>query len=69
MKSKTTLAQESAGTTDCTDRQITGPHLEFDQYGRPTDATYYRCETCGTEAIHRSDVESECECVRQEVAA
>lgn len=40
---------------------ITGPHLEFDKYGRPTGETYYRC-ACGREAIHRSDLE----CCRSE---
>jgi hypothetical protein len=35
---------------------ITGPHIEFDKHGEPTGATYYRCESCGREAIQRKDL-------------
>jgi hypothetical protein len=35
---------------------VTGPHREFDKHGTPTGETYYRCETCGREAIDRSDL-------------
>jgi hypothetical protein len=36
---------------------VTGPHIEFDKQGDPTGETYFRCEDCGREAIHRSDLE------------
>jgi hypothetical protein len=38
---------------------VTGPHLEFDRHGRPTGETYYRCEDCGRETIHRTDLDCE----------
>lgn len=38
---------------------ISGPHREFDRYNRPTDATYFRCERCGQEAIRRRDFRTE----------
>jgi hypothetical protein len=36
---------------------ITGPHIEFDKHGGPTGATYYRCESCGREAIRRDHLD------------
>lgn len=73
MQTKNATGLETPATTDSSTetRLISGPHLEFDKYGRATGATFWRCEQCGTECIHRSDVEDECECVRdrQEVPA
>jgi hypothetical protein len=70
MQTTNATGLQTPATADETNRrQISGPHLEFDQYGRATGATFYRCEACGTESINRSDVESECECVREEVLA
>jgi hypothetical protein len=44
---------------------ITGPHLELDPHGQPTDTTYYRCEACGIESIRRGDLtEHDCERTR-----
>lgn len=41
---------------------ITGPHCEYDRYGQPTGTTYYRCASCGLEAIRRSDLDDhDCE--------
>ena len=39
--------------------RIEGPIQEFDKHGRPTEAEYYRCTVCGTEAMRRQDL-SEC---------
>lgn len=36
--------------------RISGPIPEFDQYGRSTGAMYWRCETCGREALRRCDL-------------
>ena len=41
--------------TEAEDR-ISGPIPEFDQYGRSTGAMYWRCETCGREALRRCDL-------------
>lgn len=37
--------------------QISGPIPEFNQYGRTTGAMYWRCETCGREALRRRDLQ------------
>jgi len=52
-----TVASSESGT-EAEDR-ISGPIPEFDQYGRSTDVTYWRCETCGREALRRRDLRSE----------
>lgn len=55
-------AATDGGQTD----GVTGPHLEFDKHGQPTGETYYRCETCGQEAIYRSDIGCESDGTTQE---
>lgn len=35
---------------------LSGPHHEFDRDGRPTGATYFRCEQCGREALLKRDL-------------
>lgn len=39
-----------SGPATETEDRISGPIPEFDQYGRSSGATYWRCETCGGEA-------------------
>ncbi len=41
---------------------ITGPHPEYDCYGRSTGVCYYRCSGCGVEALRRVDVQTHCRC-------
>jgi hypothetical protein len=61
MTNSTTLAEksavsngnESAGTTD---KRISGPHTEYDRYGRSTGHTYWRCEDCGNESLRREEL-------------
>jgi hypothetical protein len=35
---------------------ITGPHIEYDQYGNTTGSVFYRCSQCGQEALRRDDI-------------
>lgn len=42
-----------------TDR-IDGPIPEFDRHGNATGATYYRCTSCGSEAMRAGDLEACC---------
>lgn len=41
------------------DQRVVGPIPEFDRYGDPTGAEYYRCQACGREAMRERDL-SEC---------
>lgn len=41
--------------------RVTGPIPEFDEYRRSTGATYWRCESCGREALRKRDLRT-CRC-------
>lgn len=41
-------------------RRIEGPIPEIDKFGQTTGVTYYRCSTCGTEAMQRNDLRRCC---------
>lgn len=41
-------------------RRVVGPIQEVDKYGRATGASYYRCRSCGQEAMRRQDLEDCC---------
>ena len=56
MPNDTTNRQKVAGT----DERITGPFLGRDKYGR-ADHEYYRCESCGAEAVRKRDLYGCCE--------
>ena len=45
---------------------ITGPHPEYDCYGRSTGVCYYRCSGCGVEALRRTDISEYCQCGEQQ---
>jgi hypothetical protein len=57
MRTKTPPAQESAGTTDA---RITGPHLGYNRFGE-IDHTYWQCQRCGAESVHRGDLLTCCQ--------
>jgi hypothetical protein len=46
----------SAESVTETEDRISGPIPEFDRYGRITGGMYWRCETCGREALRRCDL-------------
>lgn len=50
-------ALEQAATDGGQPTGVSGPHIEFDRNGQPTGETYYRCETCGREAMAQSDLD------------
>jgi len=61
MTNDTTPAQESAGTIEEPDKNISGPHMAEDRYG--WKYTFYRCEACGAEATRRSTLaQGGCDC-------
>ena len=47
-----------------TPERISGPHWEFDCHGDCTGVTFYRCERCGEESLHRTDLLAEPCCNR-----
>lgn len=65
-RSSLTIHSDQEPTPETEDR-IVGPIPEFDQYGRSTGATYWRCQTCGREALQRGILEEDgCDCRSEE---
>ncbi|QLD89600.1 hypothetical protein HWV07_11385 [Natronomonas salina] len=58
---------DTEGTTeDVSDgRRVEGPIQEVDKHGRSTGASYYRCRSCGREAMRRQDLEDCCPAARR----
>ena len=52
MNAYTTAVQDDCEVHETTDTW-SGPHLEYDKYGEPTGAKFYRCRDCGRE-VHES---------------
>ena len=50
MSTYATTTQDDCEVTETTDTW-SGPHLEYDKYGEPTGAKYFRCRDCGREVI------------------
>jgi len=51
---------QGQGSRTVAENRISGPIPEFDRYGRSTATTYWRCETCGREAIRKRDLTEIC---------
>lgn len=54
---KTIPSERWPANANESDGRLVGPIPEFDRYGRSTGATFWRCESCGREAIRRYDLE------------
>ena len=52
MSTYDTTAKDGCEVHETTDTW-SGPHLEYDKYGEPTGAKFYRCRDCSRE-IHES---------------
>ena len=59
----TSILDDRLATDGEGDDALVGPIPEFDRYGRSTGATFWRCRTCGEEAIRKCDLERQgCDC-------